>query len=1212
MKNVKSDKVVILSKRNDVNGETIAQRYRKNSRIKDNGVENYHRVLYNHDSHESSDGEFIPDVKDVISAPLPKKGRNKKHEASSDETLSDHEENTANTSQKGTIPIDEVLCYTNSSNNNSYLVRYLDGSCIRSQILSEKELLSDKDGSKLLKNFKSDIKKGICVSNIAPFLKESVIAQVDYNCFFVDRIITHKSENNIALFDSKILTKNKFYPSLPLDTLPPIEHTKKYINCYGANADFFSSFIDSDGNFNIIGETNDSTSDYFVGGEDSAFFLVKWKGMKESDATWEQISSINGRIGSPFCAANKKEFDIIRMKYWKRTLKDTNKDVSKFQDISEPSGLLHCIVLTEAQIGIFKHISKCIVEQASAVVLTSDRTGRIIPVVAYLEVSRKKFNRNKPILVISNDSSIPSWINTIRLISTMYWITFDDEKLSRTIVMEKEFEKGQFDILVINVDTFNELYSSVLSKVLWDVIVYDQKNEVFGLKSAFKGSHNIVLFDYSNKEIVTPFKKVLFHTSNSPVFIPENIITLPFLSNSVLKQHILQIIESNSKSQQLTKQWKSLLAEIVLMYIHPFLLPSFYKKTTDNEKKNLKKHNLSEQEHNELIGAESSKIQKLIELISHNEKTVIVADGFAILRIIRCYLEQYGFSTVFLNSPMPSEEFDHFHDWDVLLMTRDYFSPDLDNVCVSQIIFFDTGQNYIIDCNIKELFASRGPVRVVRLLHKSSSEIAMHFYNCYHGLFDVFELSDSDSEFFVRLTYMLIIEGRDNSMTNIISLSKYGQIRHLYNEHYLFPFQSIGPIPGFWESILNNSESSNDLCHINKSLESIMKCFDDIITGDSFLKSMESKDSDSIVYASAIAHCLMLDSDPIKNGKIILFYVVKHILGMSNDDSEKTFRIPIEYKNWMIDSKAKEIFRDLIDKAHSAIIDHLYSIIDSKGVPSRYCGGGKDCLFISKSYDVYCAIAHRDSRIPKLYYDSLMDPNVIKPFWTPDEVNRLLKVLGEFGCPFKSIIHQYDYHELMGLACLFQKTPNMIMEFSTMIISKSSTVSFGEPLVLPSEYTKSSEIMISSETSGLAIASIKAMHIARMITLKPSNYVFKKNSEIPESWTFFQDLELCKMACKYGASQIGQSFFQIMAPQNNDILLSPQIIQPFLSFLQTKSAIRRLSFLIMANSHLMKKNIEDCLHTVRNNRSQNPLSHSQSSPSVQTKTIKAKKIIVLQ
>ena len=1215
MFNNQKDKIKIVTKRNSVLGKTIAERYRTNYKKFDSGIENYKRVVIHKDSQNSSDGEFVLEEKDIIPLPPPQnKGKKKKNEV---DTSSDQSDVDGIISQEDKPNIDEILCITNSSTSPSYLVRYLDGSCIRSYLLTENEIKLEKDTKKILNQFKKDSLKGFCLSNIAPFLKELIITPVDYNCFFVDRILDHKSNNNLALFGSDILDETQFLSSYPLESLPPIEHLKKYINPFkNPKNDVNNDYLEVDGIFKLGGnkDFNFFQNMFYVGGEQSAYFLIKWKGMDESDATWEQLSSINGGIGSPFCAANKREFELLKFTYWKRAL--TNKKVQislKWKIISQYGPLQHPIILKKSQKEIFDHLSRCSTNNCGAVILSKDGSGRIGGVISFIEISRKLLNRHDHILVITDDNSLNSWVQTIRLFSSLYWITFNKlNKSSRNTVIENEFQSGKFDILIINNENFLELFSSLLNQKYWDIIIFDQKNYTFPSKLFLKCSFYIFLFDISQKEISTPLKKTEFLTINYSKNLEEKLIFVNNNINKIINQEIKSQLKFKSKNFIIPKNWTSLLTKIYLLYNHPYLISTVSKNIIEIELKKLKIKNLSESQYNKLIGNNSSKFQKILDLINIEQKTIIIGDGFAILRLLDSFLHENNIISTFLNSPLSNEEFSSFLDWNVLLMTRDFFSPDLDSIIINKLIFIDIGNNYKNDLDIIEFFESRNNIEVYRLLYSNSAESALFTYLVKNNLFEIHEIPIEESEFFIKLSYLSSLnEFNEEFEFSFNSKNNFNDFNQFF---YNNPYQFIKNIEDFWIKASNDLLNYKDY-NFNNDFSSFKNLSEfENLDSFTFLYDFENfENNKKEIYL--LLQCFIFINEENRFKYCLLLLILLKILNIQNkypiNDEDFINLIPNEYNNWIIKTWAKNKSEMLLLKAYQYLIKYLFQKIIGQNQPNRYLKNGEEYLFMS--YDIFSEIFHKI----ELYQNnpfliSFFNNNFLDDNWNIFEIKNILTILGEYGCPFNIQKNSFDSLELKSLGCLYRKSSEQIEKFVSTITNKILLCNNNDELIIPINFTNNIEIKFSKNDSIKYISLIKSMYIIKMITINSNQFVFKYNSEIPENWTSIHDIELCKFVCIFGVNSIGQSNIFLKNIKNYDNNPNINLLENFLDFLKSRNSLKRLSFIVLSNSHYLKKSLNENHSNTISNLIINNSNNINNDNNLTKRVFKTHKIVLLK
>ncbi|EAY20233.1 AT hook motif family protein [Trichomonas vaginalis G3] len=1184
---------------------SIAERKRSEMDSKEITVQNYNRVVKIQESDQSSDGEFIPQKReDGESNP----------EADSDETLSDDQEDDPYQQQEKDI--DQILCLTNDKPRPGFLAFRINQSLIRSKIYQDYQLTSELQ-TKKMNDFKKSTNSGLFISNLNPELTEPLSSPLTIDCLFIYRIISHKSNQNVALLTSEMLDKKNVICGYPMDTLPPIDHMKVFTTPLQNMEDTESSFLSSDGVFHINNsKSRDETEKdgFLIAGDADAYFLVKWKGLGEEDATWENYNTIYGLEPSLFCAANMADFKRMTKIYWKNTIEmPTNTIVENFDPSIEPLPLMHGIELTEAQLNAYKFIMEKFSKNETAVIRVTPTAGRTMSVAAFLNTAVNKLNHKKPAIIITDH--VNSWYTTFTIATDLYVVDYSCDKMSRNIIINKEMvgdNHAKFDVLIITPDVLVSSTESIGS-VKWEFIVMD-KLEEFKLPHWLTKtpSHKIYFFDYSLDTITIPQKKFGILEMNPPENpYKEEIWVIPDVAADVIFKYLKKLLKGKPYRHY---DFFSLSYLLQTAYSHPFLIPELRELIISLENDD-EEEEMSKEDKIELMGDASEKficvLHLALEAFNEGKVVVVVCNGFNIMRLLKEYLDEKDIPSAFLNSPLTSECYHEDFTKGVLFMTREFNSREYEKLDIKTVIFYDINDELWKDLILGDFMRMKYNATIIRLLTKDSIELLYFGHLLEKGEFECHNLERNTAETYVRYGIMSTAPWRksqDMDYTKIY-VTYPNDNKELIENFLNTPRSNINIEFSFWSTCFTKEDKSLKLSQENKEqidtsqwtstkgrelLDAVMRY--GLFNWTQIARSVSKHVDDAKLFAITL---LALMSGKVTSGNYtyLNYYLASNLkLNCTPKDPAEWRKNAKKIKNLhreLADQVLKEnrtfgSFEKFLEGANQKIITDAYKSFSNGQFPRRYATRKNDFpsleefneiingsrpitrqtmpLYNCVINDVLSMACHYEKHTPPL--DFIRD--VINNFendekWTDSQVNRVFQMLQNYGIPTDDD-GKTDPLEVIALCEIFDKLPDDITSFVEGFLLEILKFQHGQfSLVIPKKLTHNELVIeILAEKILQHRSKIIAMMAARRCVNEPKQVNYNLTNAGP-NWTNETDVAMFQFACQYGLDQ-ARIYFDAKTSENYkgaDVKCSKSTINKLNAILPARPSIsRRIAFIV--------------------------------------------------
>lgn len=1184
---------------------SIAERKRSELDSKEIGVQNYNRVVKIQESDQSSDGEFIPQKREEGES---------NPEADSDETLSDDLEDDPY--QQTEKDIDQILCLTHDKPRPGYLAFRINQSVIGSKIFQEYQLTTEHQVKKL-QDFKKTVNFGKFVSNLNPELDEPLSSPLMIDCFFIDRIISHKSNQNVAMLTSEMLDKKNVICGYPMDTLPPIDHMRVFTTPLQSVKDSESSFLSSDGVFHIsnsLSENSEQNDSFLIAGDADAYFLVKWKGLGEEDATWENYNTISGFEPSLFCAANMLDFKRMTRIYWKKTIE--NQLFPSIIDFNPKIDLLplsHGIKLKDAQQAAATFIMSRFSKNETAVIRCPATAGHTMTFASFLNTAINRLYHRKPALIITEN--INSWYTTFAVATDLYSVDYSGDKMSRNVIINKEMVgeyNAKFDVLFTTPEILITSTESIGS-VKWEYIVIDKLDD-FKLPSWLSrmATHKLYYIDSSIEKFTIPQRKYAIHVMEvEPDPYKEEIWLIPDNAADIIFKCLKKMLKGKPYRSY---DFFSIAYYLQTAYSHPFLIHEMrdliIKIETENEEEEM-----SHEDFVELMGDASEKflcvLQMALEAVQENKVVAVVCNGFNIMRLLKQYLDHKDVPSAFLNSPLTSEVFHDTFTTGVLFMTREFASRDFDKLDIKTVIFYDINDELWKDLLLGDFMRQKYDATIVRLITKDSVELLFFGHLLEKGEFEAHDLERTCAETYVRYGITSTAPWRKaQDMDYTRMYVSYPEDTAEIIETFLNrPRSTVSIEFSFWNTCFTREDKSQraqqdqnsqiDTSQWNASkgrdlLDGV--CRFGIFNWNQVAKSVNKHVDDAKMFAVTL---LALMSSKVQSGNyksLNYFLYDQHKLNTIPQNPSDWKKAIKKIKNLhrdtadniLKDTKTFGKFEKFLEGVNQKIITDAYKSISPGLFPRRFYARKADYptqeefseiisgtrpitkqtmpLYKCIVNDVLSAATHSERHtVPLDFIRDVINNTENVTQWSDHQVNQVYNMLQVYGIPTKEN-GDTDPLEIISLCEIFDKEPDDITAFCEGFLLEILKFQHGSfSLVLPKELTHNQMVIeILAEKILQNRSKIIAMMAARRCVSDKKNTNYDLSSA-PADWKNDHDVAMFEFACQYGLDA-ARIYFDTKTSENYkgaDCKASKNTVAKLNALLPTRPSIsRRIAFIV--------------------------------------------------
>ena len=757
------------------------------------------RGHYRRTSSEESDDDFVPNtgsaVNDIRRSTRSHQARNIYTDDSNDEAENSEssEPVTSFESHAGEGPmIESILSRSTEENKPSFLVKWNQSSYIHASLVTEAELKAGSHTNPMLKKFDSICENnGELVSDVGPNLVDPIWQPINLFNFYVDRIVNYRRLDDQGQdYLAENLDYAHYIPGIPSESIPPLDQVMSYESPFHDEENYIERPMRDDGVCVLDDESEkesaseaEATNAVEMAPPDNVELLIKWQGSKESDATWENPKRLKNS-GDLFGVANINHMNRLIDLFWSRTLHRQKKlpEIPITKDIKiEFKNRLE--TLTDNQKNCVLKLLDTRREHQSAVILGEKGSGRVLSVVAFLEILRQVFRNRHPTMILVQ-SKAWVWVQAIHELSSLYWVEYNGDVSNRLVVRNHELvgiKDAKFDVLITDLEIF-EKDIDTLGKFEWGSIIIDNIHETFDFEKLLstKIAHKIFLCDNNDSKLsLMPLPYSRISMPEYPISYTENLVFVGSNISSQVHFKLRGFFKNKATRHTACNASHIILLEILRSYTHPFLVPSIQKSIIQDHKNRLgiaPNSSLQPAEYMKLLINSSSKISKLFELINKNEVNVVVSDHFSTLRIVSQVCQQYGIPSGLIESPVATDRiFDNFDckvdsndtnvhspfERGVILTTRNFASPIFDYINISKIFIVDIGRNFDADISLIRFLSRKKEIPVYRFLTWDSVEISIFNRYIADPLFNYESLTPIQSEHLLKIAALTTQQARE-------------------------------------------------------------------------------------------------------------------------------------------------------------------------------------------------------------------------------------------------------------------------------------------------------------------------------------------------------------------------------------------------------------------------------------------------------------------
>ena len=242
-----------------------------------------------------------------------------------DDSLSDSENFDEN---PGPI-IEDIIAGPGRGDAGAYVVKKPLKSYVQLETIDDSILNSGRKTQITLSTYIKSIRKGGKLYEISSPLGKDLTQPasklLNPNVYFIERIITHKSDEDVQHIIPQHIEMDRYLPGLPIDGYADLSEFQKFTFPMHPPDDQPKLFVQDDGSFYLGPSNNSNDSVQDDDNEDKkdlgdepppkTQYFIKWKGLSIEQSTWETIESLTGE---KYCAKNIDEFPAMLKNYWSR------------------------------------------------------------------------------------------------------------------------------------------------------------------------------------------------------------------------------------------------------------------------------------------------------------------------------------------------------------------------------------------------------------------------------------------------------------------------------------------------------------------------------------------------------------------------------------------------------------------------------------------------------------------------------------------------------------------------------------------------------------------------------------------------------------------------------------------------------------------------------------------------------------------------------
>lgn len=565
---------------------------------------------------------------------------------------------------------------------------------------------------------------------------EPVSKILDPNVFFAERIVTHQCDEELLHVVEQHIDMSHYLPGLPIDNSQDLQQFLRFQKPLQSIFEHDDYFVGHDGSFilepkplnqEIIEvdekETNAEADDT---PPPKTKFLIKWKNLPLSKATWETPESLSE---GPICPGNFDEIKEMIRNYWHRLKhQDTEKEIHS-DDTTKIINLKRGFSLSKHQLSAVKKLMTAFLHYKLINLQCNDDAGRTLVISSLLQTLRFSFHHKRPALIICHPIFTYLWENTFRMMTNLQYATLGIQDRDRQLHKQWEVSGdsvSKFDVLIAS-SFIIETEASFLTGLNFETVIVDTRHSVSPAISALiEGDHRNIYLSPTEIENATAIK-----LPSTPFTYTERLFMEENLTKPVLNTFITDILKSKQNPQTIEPIACDMFNLTFSIMDHVSLSPQMNEISNRifRSKHSIGKRQFTPQENTELLEEFSSKLTRLKSLLRDGGLQIIIGRNYDILRIIRQYLGDLGILSTWLNSNILNEQpsLVSIPETGVVLMVRNEYSNIISQLKPTRIIFYDLPGILRIDVDLVHFFM-RGDNKpeVVRLITKDSLESVIY------------------------------------------------------------------------------------------------------------------------------------------------------------------------------------------------------------------------------------------------------------------------------------------------------------------------------------------------------------------------------------------------------------------------------------------------------------------------------------------------------
>lgn len=1033
-------------------------------------------------------------------------------DSTEDSEISEESSETENTEDELPVcddgpPINDIFCKVKGE--DGYLVNWTTKSPVKGSVLKE-EIKTNKYVKQYERNVQDSYQ---IVSNAGDEFYEAVNHRFFYDFLKVEKILAKRVVEISLLNDNKESYENNDYyiPGLPLDKFGLFRNMKTYDSPLLDNRINTNMIMRNDGIY-LLSNNTDICRLKLKTQEtkrNKVEYLVKWKYLQTSYATWESEDSLEGDI---FKCVNFEQFQSMCNIFEKK-----RSNVNNINEITIPNEipkLRRDIKLTETQKDIVLKLFSYKIQNQNCQIING--SGRLLSVITFLDILYSNNKCNNQTMIITEEDATLIWKEILNNFSCLKWVSYFGLASERQAIRENEFKNNDCDVILISPNIFFQ-DKKMFKNFIFDNVVVDCVYS--GLKNEWKNvvdridKFTIFIGNGSPRNFITIVPSVLDEFS-----FTEKIILSPNLIEKIIQQWIINIFNPKNARTKLLKR-DYILYKLYLLSNNPFRIPQFYDLFIKQYKAlfKIEGESLDDQNLFNFYLAFNGKLKKLYELIQNNyKKTLVISDDLSDLRMISKVLTLKGISNGFAFSNNKNDKISLDLSEQIILSTRDVSIFKLDNLIPEQIIFFDISRSFKKEATFIQYITRNNNPEIIHLITDNSIEIDLFILTTTKSTFD-FSLTKTPDPFFKTAFYYLS-NPQQRTDVEITFPKNIPEITNLLNpalnkSALIEPWETAMGLYNQKQSVQQqNIQSSNFDWKVN-DFSHLLSLFQKqgISDWDDISKKMGKPVNEVIENGKSILLCLILQVNLIQYMNVvnsIIWFVfnsepynneiniMDYWKNLAKNDKNLTSPIFIDsqfsraihsvnivtrtldsiYKHWMIYSFLsirKENYIPIRCMLYGQTPNNIYQILH------YYLENGDNWkqatelnippfikdklelyfteLLTSVTQDIYSFVLHNMKT--KEIDEQLTSNKYLKPlfntfqngpfisYWTSMEHQIIMESLLNFYVPITPE-NQQDWEEFHAITKMTTKSSDMICKYVTILIKKIKETNFGKSITL--------------------------------------------------------------------------------------------------------------------------------------------------------------------